>query len=246
MAEFMRLLPNMRSHERFHWYWHPHSDLVWMMTWEVATWTDYLNDRRCRDALFQREDAMDKRFGIDGLPLVMRWDNCTDISYIAYTHAGDMRAQPIWNMEYFLPASGEEEVLHEYVAAMRSSNVRPHPDFWVHQRYVSADDSYMNPCHGWGQCSSMEVALVAPSMAAPLPPKALWEEQISVIDAVSRMRRARPHWAKFHTFNYEYLSTTGLPLEEFKAACHEMDPDGLFMNKYLRQLLAPAGISAFQ
>jgi len=246
MEEFQALhLPQWRDHPRFHWYWHPYTDKVWLMTWENATKADFERENLpCRTAVDQYEDALLTEFGDDGFPLVMRWDNCTDISYLAYTHADDMRAQPIWNKEYFVPAVNELEVLADFVKSVRES---PNPisrDFWVHERYLTSDDSFLMPCYGMGQCSSFEVAQVATTMAGPLPTFDLWRSQTEVYDQVMQRHQGRPHWAKENLVDYEYLKKSGLPLDEFNAVREQLDPKGTFMNSYLKSKILPADGSA--
>jgi len=242
MAEFQAdHLPQWRDHPRFHWYWHPHTDKVWLMTWEDSTKEEMEADNKpCRTSVDQWEDAAEKEYGIDGLPLIMRWDNCTDMSYIAYTHADDMRAQPIWNKEYFVPVTKEQEALAAFVKGVRESNITMSKDFWVHERYLTADDSYLQPCYGFGQCSSFEVALVAESMTAPLPSWELWRENTAVYDAVLQSFEGRPHWAKENLVDYEYLKKSGMPLDEFAAVRKVMDPTNLFINDYLLEKLEPS------
>lgn len=209
------------------------------MTWEPTTKEEALAEKRpCRTALHQWEDALQTEYGVDGLPLVMRWDNCSDISYEAYTHADDMRAQPIWNKEYFVPVVKEQEALKAFVDGMKNSSVRAHPDFWVHERYLSADDSFLMPCYGMGQCSSFEVALVSESMTGPLPSWQLWREQTSVYDTVLQSFEGRPHWAKENLVDYKYLKASGLPVDEFMEVRKSLDPSGMFMNDYMKAKLA--------
>lgn len=81
------------------------------MYWEPATPEESLSEGRpCRTALEQFEDAEEKEFGVDGLPLIMRWDNCSDVSYRSLTHAVDMEKQPLWNGEYYVALDDEGEV----------------------------------------------------------------------------------------------------------------------------------------
>ena len=110
-AFFLDEHPMLKAkHDMYHYYIHPKTQTAWPMTWEETTAEDVkAEDRPCRTALEQWEDSLETRYGVDGLPLVMRWDNCSDISYRSYTHAVDMEAQPLWNGEWFVSLSTEEE-----------------------------------------------------------------------------------------------------------------------------------------
>merc|ERR1711988_911114 len=86
-----------------------------------------------------------------------------------------MGAQPIYNKEYFLPNELEFEVIEKFVAAVRAPDaVKPDINFWVHERYLVADDSYLMPCYGFKVCSSFEVAQASVTMDGDLPPWELW------------------------------------------------------------------------
>jgi FAD/FMN-containing dehydrogenase len=97
-AFFGEELPRLKStYDRFHWYLHPLSESAWPMYWEPATAEESLAEGRpCRTAAEQAEDALLTEFGPDGLPLIMRWDNCSDVSHLSLTHAVDMEQQPLW------------------------------------------------------------------------------------------------------------------------------------------------------
>lgn len=98
------------TYDRFHYYIHPRSATAWPMYWEdVSEEEAKAEGRPCRTALEQWEDGEEKDFGVDGFPLIMRWDNCSDVSYRSYTHAVDMEAQPLWNGEWFVSMTDEEE-----------------------------------------------------------------------------------------------------------------------------------------
>jgi hypothetical protein len=211
------------------------------MYWEAATAKESAAEGRpCRTALEQREDAAETEFGADGLPLIMRWDNCSDASHAALTHAVDMEKQPLWNGEYYLQVGEETK---EEVAATRAilaafadvaaarGDRRPTPHLWLHVRYVGGDtDSFVNPCYGSATCAAFELALVAPSMDAPLPAWDEWAAYFGALEGVLRNLGARPHHAKFRSSDPPLLRGFGLPVDEFSAQCARFDPQRLLRN----------------
>lgn len=59
-------------------YLHPETGAAWPMYWEAATAEESAAEgRTCRTAAEQYEDSLEKEFGEDGLPLIMRWVSCT-------------------------------------------------------------------------------------------------------------------------------------------------------------------------
>jgi L-gulonolactone oxidase len=51
---------------------------------------------------------------------------------------------------------------------------------------------------------------------------------------------ARPHWGKLHTLDAEILRTRYPRFDEFVRLRDELDPRGVFSNRYLDRVLGPA------
>jgi hypothetical protein len=153
----------------------------------------------------------------------MRWDNCCDISYKAYTHAIDMEAQPLWNGEWFLNLSDKDEAntvleILNLFQSIESSN-KPDIDLWLHIRYMRGDEIYLHPCYGWDQCTGFELALVANRMNDSLPSSESWYHYYRPFENYFKSKVGRPHWAKDHTSDPEYISRSGLPISSFLEQC---------------------------
>jgi FAD/FMN-containing dehydrogenase len=58
------------------------------------------------------------------------------------------------------------------------------------------------------------------------------------IDDTLRAFAARPHWGKTHFFNAERLQEVYPRYDDFVALRRKMDPDGLFLNEHLRNMVA--------
>jgi FAD binding domain len=190
------------THDLFHYYIHPLTQTAWPMTWEHISEQEFLQDNKtkgCRTALEQIEDANEKEFGKDGLPLIMRWDNCSDISYKAYTHAIDMDAQPIWNGEYFLPSMSPADEYKIVKTFLETIFADASIDWWIHMRYMKGSHSFADPCYGWDTCVGIELALVADTMAGALPPKTEWLHYFLQFERYLLSLGGRAHHAKYHT-----------------------------------------------
>jgi len=57
------------------------------------------------------------------------------------------------------------------------------------------------------------------------------------VEAVMTALGGRPHWGKMHTRDTEYLRTVYPRFDEFLSVRDEFDPDRVFANDYLRQVL---------
>lgn len=192
-----------QTHDLFHYYIHPYTKTAWPMTWEYISREEFLQDhktQRCRLALEQIEDSTEKEFGKDGLPLIMRWDNCSDVSYKAYTHAIDMDAQPIWNGEYFLPLMSPHEEYRVVMTLLHLIFVDAGIDWWIHMRYMKGShETLADPCYGWDACVGIELALVADTMGGALPPEAEWLHYFLPFERYMLSKGGRAHHAKYHT-----------------------------------------------
>jgi FAD/FMN-containing dehydrogenase len=58
-------------------------------------------------------------------------------------------------------------------------------------------------------------------------------------EAVFRNHRGRPHWGKLHSLDAADLAALYPALDRFRAVRQRFDPDGLFLNDYLRTLFGP-------
>jgi len=234
---FSQKLSTFKSiYDRFHYYVHPHSYSTWPMVWESATLQECVDEKKpCRTAMNQWEDEREIEYGKDGLPLIMRWDNCCDVSYKAYTHAIDMEAQPLWNGEWFLSLSDHEEAdtvltileLFRNIACQYEPNNKPDIDLWLHVRYMRGDRIYLHPCYGWEHCTGFELALVAKGMKDPLPSEERWYRYFHPFENYFKSKGGRPHWAKDHTIDPDYISRSGLPVSRFLEQCEFLNIENL-------------------
>ncbi|WIA13216.1 hypothetical protein OEZ85_006808 [Tetradesmus obliquus] len=234
-------LPQLKQqYDRFHWYLHPETATSWPMYWEPATAAESAAEgRSCRTAAEQWEDAQEKEFGVDGLPLIMRWDNCSDISSRSLTHAIDMEQQPLWNGEYYVAlddageAAATRAILEGFQAVAESRGLsKPSTHLWLHVRYVGGDtSSLLNPCYGSATCAAFELGLVAPAMDAELPPWDEWAAYFGAMEKVLRGYNGRPHHAKYYTAEVPSQPGFGLPVEQFRRECARFDPQRLLRNE---------------
>mmetsp|Transcript_3771 Transcript_3771/g.11015 ORF Transcript_3771/g.11015 Transcript_3771/m.11015 type:complete len:491 (-) Transcript_3771:292-1764(-) len=229
------------------WYWNPHFDVVWLVSFSPATEDEFNHDGRCHDVkdqlfLSTQSNAGPSKYGPDGLPFMLRWDNCTDFAYNVYTHTEDMTGWPFYNSEYMFPAQKGLTVWNDIIHTARQS--KPPPTFWIESRRVRADDSLMGECHGYGHCWSAEFALTPLAIGDPMPPFSQWEALTKPYDPVLFRHGARPHWAKHHHMDYEYLKSTGLPISAFLMQIRELDPEDAFLNAYVRKMVLPPDVDS--
>jgi FAD/FMN-containing dehydrogenase len=94
-------------------------------------------------------------------------------------------------------------------------------------RTVEADDSYLSPATGR---RSVAISL---HQNAGLP----YEEYFRDIEPILLSHGGRPHWAKKHTLKKAELKKLYPGWDKFFDLRRKLDPEGLFLNPYLEELL---------
>ncbi|MCU4752865.1 FAD-binding protein [Halobacteria archaeon AArc-curdl1] len=94
-------------------------------------------------------------------------------------------------------------------------------------RTVAADDAYLSAEHG------RETVTVGFIQNAELEYWDYFED----LEAIAREYDGRPHWGKRHTLTVDELRESYPRFEDFLDFRREMDPDGIFLTDYLRDLL---------
>jgi FAD/FMN-containing dehydrogenase len=130
-------------------------------------------------------------------------------------------------MEYALPA----EAGRACFLAVRERMLREHQDVtWpVEYRTLAADDAWLSPAHG------RATVTISIHQNARMPHEAFFDD----IERIFRSFDGRPHWGKLHSCTRADLRAMYPMWDRFSALRAEMDPDGRFLNDYLRRLFLP-------
>ncbi|WP_346995584.1 D-arabinono-1,4-lactone oxidase [Dietzia sp. SLG310A2-38A2] len=129
-------------------------------------------------------------------------------------------------MEYALPLDTELAAFRrarERIKARHRSIV----GWRVLVRTVAADQGLLSPFHGR---PSMTIALL---QNASLP----HEEYFSDMEPLFLEHAGRPHWGKKHRLGADELAARYPEWDEFSRVRERLDPDGVFLNDHLRELL---------
>jgi FAD/FMN-containing dehydrogenase len=131
-------------------------------------------------------------------------------------------------MEYALPAEAAGEVAKELQRVFREES--PQVYFPVEFRRVAADDIWLSPFY------ERESVTFAVHQYHKQP----YAEFFAACETIFRAHGGRPHWGKLHTRNAEELADLYPRWSDFHRLRRELDPKGIFMNDYLRQLFGEA------
>jgi FAD-linked oxidoreductase len=128
-------------------------------------------------------------------------------------------------MEYALPRDAGPDCVREIRAWIEAS--RPGVVFPIEYRLVAADDIWLSPFQGRASCT----------IAVHQYAKQDWRPYFDAIEAIFRNHRGRPHWGKLHTRVAGELADLYPHWDDFRRVRRVLDPDGRFLNPYLRSLL---------
>jgi FAD/FMN-containing dehydrogenase len=99
--------------------------------------------------------------------------------------------------------------------------------FPIECRFVRADDILLSPASG------RDSAYIAVHMYKGMDYRAYFEAAEEILRAYG----GRPHWGKMHSLTARDLRPLYPHWGDFQAARRQLDPDGLFLNPYLRTIL---------
>ncbi|MEH6568643.1 MAG: D-arabinono-1,4-lactone oxidase [Halioglobus sp.] len=129
-------------------------------------------------------------------------------------------------MEYHLPREHGLQALREVRAALESQH---HEVFFpIEVRYVKGDDIWLSPFYQRDTCS-IAVHRYFEEDFAPY---------FKTIEPIFRKYQGRPHWGKLNTLTESDFRTLYPRWDDFLAVRREVDPEGKFLNTYLRELFS--------
>ncbi len=128
-------------------------------------------------------------------------------------------------MEYAIPIEAGPECFYEVRKRIKAKH-RQHVGWRVLYRTVAADDAFLSTfCNR----NSATIALLQNNQ---LDHKKYFDD----MEPILRDFGGRPHWGKKHSLRAKELAPLYPDWERFLKIRKEMDPHGIFLNKYLKQL----------
>ncbi|HLY30742.1 MAG TPA: D-arabinono-1,4-lactone oxidase [Ktedonobacterales bacterium] len=145
---------------------------------------------------------------------------------IDYSHRlyATPRAVRFQEMEYNIPAQEFATVLNEIRACINQRQFNVH--FPIECRFVHGDDIWLSPAYG------RDSAYIAVHMYRGME----YVPYFQAIEEIFRRYQGRPHWGKMHTQTADSLATLYPHWEDFLRVRASLDPQGMFLNPYLRGL----------
>lgn len=129
-------------------------------------------------------------------------------------------------MEYNIPAEHWRSCFDELRAMYEDFDVF----FPVESRWAKGDKIWLSPAH---ERDSAYIA-VHQLMGSP------YKSEFAKLEAIFRKYDGRPHWGKLNTMTREQARTLYPRFDDFAELRQALDPGGMFLNKYLRDMFSPA------
>jgi FAD-linked oxidoreductase len=152
----------------------------------------------------------------------------SSIDEVDYSH--NVFATPRWvrfnEMEYNIPAEHTAAAITEIRDCIERHNFEVH--FPIEVRFVHADDIWLSPAY---QRASNYLAI---HMYRGMP----YQSYFRHVEDIFGRYQGRPHWGKMHTLGADRLAELYPHWHDFRRIRASLDPDGVFLNDYLRQLFA--------
>ena len=129
-------------------------------------------------------------------------------------------------MEYHLPRENAFKAFREIKDTVEKNF--PEVFFPFEFRFVKSDDIWMSPFYGRETCS-IAVHRYFEEDYQPL---------FKAIERIFKKYHGRPHWGKLNTLNTTELAALYPHWNDFQDVRREMDPEGKFLNPYLKKIFA--------
>ncbi|MDR5711291.1 D-arabinono-1,4-lactone oxidase [Nesterenkonia flava] len=145
------------------------------------------------------------------------------------------RALHFEEMEYMLPLDTQLEAFRQVRERVKAKH-RARVGWRVLVRTIAPDHALISNAEARYRDGSptMTIALLQNNT---LPYKQYFDD----LEPLLQEFDGRPHWGKKHTMTAEQLAPLYPEWETFQKIRRQMDPDGIFMNDYLRSLLGEEG-----
>lgn len=236
LTQCLSELPVLNERNRhFEFFWFPYADtcqVKLMNETESPTSAtpvrDFINDKLLENTVFGAMSALCRvvpaacasvsRISASSVPVTTK----ANYSHRLFATQRNVRFN---EMEYNLPAEAMADVVREMREAMEREKFHVH--FPVECRYVAADDIWLSPAY------ERDSAYIAVHMYRGMP----YERYFEVMERIFLRYGGRPHWGKMHSLKAADLKGRYPMWEKFAEARRAMDPHGVFLSPYMRQLI---------
>ena len=220
------------KHRNFEFYYVPFSGMGWTdvhdLTDEPYLETEKIDDNEEAMALKTARDWLSwspalREVILGGYARTLSTEVTIERSWKNYASERNVRFN---EMEYHLPRETGLQALREVREALETQH---HEVFLpLEVRFVKGDDLWLSPFTGRDSIS-IAVHRFFEEDHEPL---------FKTIEPILRKYEGRPHWGKLNTLDREQLRALYPRWDDFAVVRNKLDPEGRFLNDYLRNLFA--------
>ena len=127
-------------------------------------------------------------------------------------------------MEYHLPREAGAEALREIIDTIEKNGIKVF--FPIEFRTTAPDDIWLSPFYGRESCS----------IAVHQFHEWDYKPYFAAIEPIYRRHEGRPHWGKLNTLKAGDFAALYPKWKEFLEVRSELDPEGRFLNPYLKSV----------
>jgi len=219
------------DNRHFEFFWFPHTEHVVAKTMNMTdaelhqvTWFDDMLETHALPAMWSLARAIPPLRGpINKLLIQCVPRDPEPVVDQAHRIFPSPRNQRFQEMEYNIPATEWRACFDELVELYEELDIF----FAVESRWVKGDDVWLSPASG------RDSAYIAVHQIEGMP----YKEEFVRIEEIFRRHDGRPHWGKLNTMTPDEARASYPKLADFSKLRAEQDPDGLFLNDYLRRML---------
>jgi FAD/FMN-containing dehydrogenase len=144
----------------------------------------------------------------------------------SYRVFGNLRNVRFNEMEYSVPAERGLECLQEILAVIKRQKLEV--VFPIEYRYVKADKIWLSQFYERDSC-----AISCHNFA-----DRDYKRYFAMLEPIFLKYDGRPHWGKIHTMPANQFAAKYEHWDDFKRLRYELDPNGQFLNRYIKELFA--------
>lgn len=225
-----------QENRNFEFYWFPYTDVTWTKSSNAVSdsepdknnifnyWSEYVLENYafkllCEYArIFPSQNVRASRISAASIGEVAK-------VYHSHKVYATQRMVKFQEMEYNIPSEAHGDVFKEVVKTINTRKFNIH--FPIENRWVKGDDIYMSPAY------DRDSAYIA----CHVYNKKDCKPYFKALEEIFRAHGGRPHWGKMNTLEMKDVELMYPEFSRFQTIRKEQDPDNIFVNKYLEQLM---------
>ncbi|WP_043706551.1 D-arabinono-1,4-lactone oxidase [Tenacibaculum ovolyticum] len=226
-----------KENRNFEFFWIPYTDTAWTKTTNIVEntapdkdnffnyWTEFFLENH----IFKLVCEFARYFPSQNKTVAkITAANISTIKKVYYSHKifATPRIVKFREMEYNIPSETYKDVFKDVQNLINKKKFNIH--FPIENRWVKGDDLLLSPAYKRDSTY----------IACHVYNKKECEPYFTALEEIFRAYDGRPHWGKMNTLKTNDISTMYPEFTTFMQLRKENDPNGVFINPYLKKLFS--------